>query len=590
MKLSHELRLGSPQNITSRAYGVKINMLIPGDLPADDPRMEDAGRAERLGSLSFYNDSLGALTWTEADNPMPAYAEKIKRLCNVQSRMRRCVIGYDMSVRYLDPMNSNKYTDGTNYSVDDGNIMVQIPKFWFKIVSDGDWVELWISPHAAAGYALHPAFRKIINGVPTQVNYRYVGAYEGILRKSGQPVDRYDWVDGSIGDRMVTQFNNYASGDTLGSMPGYIPCSSMNISQFRDAARAIDNNSDDSSWRQLDAYLHHAIQLLIVVEYATFNSQMSLTGNPYKGLSNLSSGQWLSIVTGNVSDQYFPIVPTGLTNSLGNRSGSISLLQIYNIPLPTNNLIGNLPDPVSGWVRDGGKFTHIAGSEEKLNFSGFAPSIGTTYRIKFYFTASHGTMSFTFAGEDMIPAAGAHNFFYVSAKSSDGLSFVPSADYEGYINYISIVASSGEKWDDVVTNYRGIESYYGHIYKWIDGLLLDFVSTSEVSVYAKSGEFSNNIADYELLAENQFAPTTGYIHKLNTDLLEAGLFYPAGTGGTASQTIGISDRYYNPSSAGLRVVAVGGCASNGGNAGAFCVYATYGVTYACTYFGGRLCL
>jgi len=588
VKLSHELRLGS-DGYHPAAYGVKMNMLIPGDLPAEDPRMADAGRAERLGTLSLYNDTLGALTWSEADNPMPAYVPTIKRLCSVQSRMRRCVVGANLSVRYLDPADSTKYTDGTDYAVQDGNVMVQIPKFWYKILSDGDWIEMWISPRPSSGFALHPAFRKIVSGTLIEVPYRYVGAFEGVLQKSGQPVNRYDWVAGDVGDRAVSQFNNYASGDSLASVPGYLPCSSMNIRAFRDAARAVDGNTDDSSWRQLDAYLHHAIQLLMVVEYASWNSQSALTGDAGKGLSNINGSQWLSIVAGNSTDQYYPIVPTGLTNSLGNKSGGINLTEVYSIPLPTENIVGALPDAPAGWVKDGAKYRHAPGIDEKLEFTGFVPTDGVTYRVKILYTATQGTVTAFFGGESLALSAGVHKSFYVTAKSKEELIIAPSMDYIGDINNVSIVRDSGLEWDDVVLSYRGIESYFGHIFKWVDGILLNFASTSSVSIYAKSGEFSGDITNHELMASDQAAPASGYIHKWNPTLLGS-LFYPAGTGGTASQTIGISDRYYNTGGAGLRLVAVGGSAYYGGIAGAFCVYANYGVTSTAANFGGRLCL
>ncbi len=590
MRLSHELRVGASQGLGAGAYGVRMNMLIPGDLPAEDPRMADAGRAERLGSLSLYNDALGALTWTEADNPMPAYADRIKRICSVQSRMRRCVVGTNLSVRYLDPNDSTKYTDGSDYAEADGNIMVQIPKFWFKILSDGDWIEMWISPEPTPGFTVHPAFRKIRDGALIEVPYRYVGAYEGVLQKSGQPVHRYDWVAVLKCDRNVSQFNNYASGDSLASVPGYLPCSSMNIAQFREAARAIDNNTDDSTWRQLDAYLHHAIQLLMAVEYATWNSQTALTGNAYKGLSSIAGGQWLSIVAGNSTDQYYPIVPTGLTNSLGNRSGSVNLANVYSIPLPTENIIGVLPDAPAGWIKDGSKYSHVARVDEKLEYTGFVPTNGVVYRVKLRCTVVQGTVKASFGGEILVLSPGEHKSFYVEARATEGLVIAPSMDYIGDINNVTIVRDSGLIWDDVVPSYRGIESYFGHMFTLIDGVLLDFASVGTVSVYAKNGQFSGSIQDYNLLAGAQAAPASGYIHKLHFLLSAAGFFYPAATGGTASQTIGVSDRYYNTSSAGLRVVAVGGSARNGGSAGAFCVVAYYGVSTAAANIGGRLCL
>lgn len=161
--LRHQLVLGAVRRVGgAAAYGVKLNMLIPGDLAANDPRMAFAGKAERLGTLAAYNDALGAKVWTEVDNPMPSHAAEIKAKLTVQSQMRRCVVASNLSVRYLMAGDSARYEDGSAYKVSDGNVMVQIPKFYYRIFADGDWIEMWISPTSAPGYIIHPAFQKIV--------------------------------------------------------------------------------------------------------------------------------------------------------------------------------------------------------------------------------------------------------------------------------------------------------------------------------------------------------------------------------------------------------------------------------------------
>jgi len=194
----------------------------------------------------------------------------------VQREMKRCVLNGDGSVNYfLDPEDSTLKADGTDAVLDgtDGNVMVQIPKFWYKYnynTSDGEQHEHSISSVAADGYTIHPAF--IISGV--EVDFRYFGAYQGSK-----------------------------SGDTLVSVSGQYPWCNETITEFRTAAEL--NGSD---WRQVDFLLYEAITLLMMVEYGTMNIQLAL-GN---GRTMLSGGLW-------EDGSYYGI--SGLSNSLGNASG-----------------------------------------------------------------------------------------------------------------------------------------------------------------------------------------------------------------------------------------------------------------------------
>lgn len=560
------------------AYGVRINTSMP-------PNAE-AGMAERLGTLASYNDHLGALTWTEVDEPMPEYVAEIKNLLVIQKQMKRCVVSDNLSVkRYLGAEDSSVYENGDDYEEGDGNVLVEMPKFWVRIIEDGDWMEYWISPTPEAGMDLHPAFAK--NGM--EVDYRYPAAFEGVLKRGGQCLDRYDWESGGLEDRLVTQFNVYSTGDKLASVPGYIPTSSANIAQFRAACRNIDGNSDDSSWRQMDGYLWHAVQLLFIVEYASTNTAKRLTGSDVGGLVNLDGNRWQMIVTGNTTDQYYPIVPTGLTQRLGNRSGCVGLSSEYEVLVPKANEIGPLPGAPEGWTAASGKYTHEAGSKEALEF-GLVPAVGVKYRVKLQYVESGGEKAeVTFGGETLSVVSGQHNVFYVTAGKANPLRVEPASSWAGYVAAVSIISEGGTKWGDVVPSYRGIENIYGHIWEWRDGLLLDFKKVDSVDIYAADGGFSNSIGNYDLIAESLSAPASGYIKRFAGRVIKR-LFYPEETGSPASLVIGVSDRYYNTGAAGLRVVAVGGSATYGGFAGAFCVYANYGVTNTTASYGGRLCL
>jgi len=104
----------------------------------------------------------------------------IDMLLPIQTKMRRCILNDSGEVvYYLHPKDSTKKEDGATASDltgGDGQVMVEIPAFYYKYGYSGT-VHTWeISPFPADGFSLHPAFIK--NG--ENVAYRYIGAYEGI--------------------------------------------------------------------------------------------------------------------------------------------------------------------------------------------------------------------------------------------------------------------------------------------------------------------------------------------------------------------------------------------------------------------------
>lgn len=190
----------------------------------------------------------------------------------IQTQMRRCVLNADGTVKYyLHPTDSTKKADGTAAIINgtDGNVMVEIPKFWYKY-EHVSGVHKWSISDSNCGpdYEVHPAF--IRGGV--EKNYRYYPAYEG--------------------------FN--LSGKLI-SGSGRTPTVSQTRAQFRILAAA-----NGAGWSQIDWNLLVAVQLLYLTEYADFNSQAMIgrgndTGSDYTmttGGSN-SIGNASSLSTNN---------------------------------------------------------------------------------------------------------------------------------------------------------------------------------------------------------------------------------------------------------------------------------------------------
>jgi len=212
-------------------------------------------------------------------------------LIPIQSLMRRCVVNDDGTVNYyLHPTDSTKKEDGITPSVltgANGQVMVQIPKFWHRHTFAGNTHQWDVSLVPLAGFSVHYAFLK--DGV--EVPYRYMGAYEASLTDTSTKLAS---ISGATG---YTLEQAYADGKiyTKATRATY---------RAKAAARG-------SVWRQVDYDLHSAIQLLCLTEYANFNAQNMIGA----GITNVTD--WSAY------NNYYPITPTGNSNSIGNATGNV---------------------------------------------------------------------------------------------------------------------------------------------------------------------------------------------------------------------------------------------------------------------------
>ena len=216
----------------------------------------------------------------------------------IHQGMKRCVLNDDGSVNYyLNPTDSTQKLDGTTANLDgtDGNVMVEIPKFYFRQVRNGNSITWQISDVPLAGYQLHPAFFK--NG--EIVDFRYMGAYDACV---------YDDSAGAYisGLNLDDNSGNIDTGaDKLASVAGVYPMVGVTRSECRSLAA---NNGE--GWRQQDFWLTSAVQMLYLVEYGDFNSQ-----------ANLGDGNTNGDYTGSSADQNdSPHTIAGASNSWGNSS------------------------------------------------------------------------------------------------------------------------------------------------------------------------------------------------------------------------------------------------------------------------------
>ncbi len=315
-----------------------------------------------------WNESADTYTRTGVLQGVAVGSSPGNALLPIQSKMRRCVINDAGVVQYyLDPADSTKKADGTPANLDgtDGQVMVEIPAFYYRYLYAGT-THLWeISPVAKTGFTLHPAFVK--NG--TNVSARYIGAYEGVLydvsaarytnglyltassttfavttnviTQAGRtnPFSRLQVGDKivvsgtvnnngtktvsvagaqsiTVSEALVTETAASAvieierdwtatTGDKLASVNAKAPMNMGTRANFRAVAK-----NRGTGWRQEDYDLISAVQLLYLTEYASFYSQSTIGA----GITNV--GDWAAY------NDYNPIAPTGNSNVIGNATGN----------------------------------------------------------------------------------------------------------------------------------------------------------------------------------------------------------------------------------------------------------------------------
>jgi len=161
----------------------------------------------------------------------------------IWGNIRRCTLADDGSV---NSYGSNGRGDGLTLDGTDGQVMVEIPKFWVKAANPSANVyRRWISSVAKSGFEVHPFFRQRGGGAGR--DYAYYGAYEA--------------------------FNDGGAPNKLMSKTGAVPYVNDTIANFRTFAE----NRGSARWGITDIWALSAIQTLFYIEYAGADSQ-SLIG------------------------------------------------------------------------------------------------------------------------------------------------------------------------------------------------------------------------------------------------------------------------------------------------------------------------
>lgn len=300
-------------------------------------------------------------------------------------------------------------------------VMVEQPKFYYKVVPLNvekkhkggitRKVRYYVSDTPKAGFKLHPAF--VENG--NENEKIYVAAFEGSLYDASAAVYILD-------DSQVADF----TADMLSSIANAKPLSGLTQSATRANVRKLAEKRG-SGWEQAYAATVSASQMLMLIEYASFNMQ-SCIGNG--AVSKTDDGAT------NMSE------PTGTTINLGNASGvaaNFNGIQMISYR-GEENFWGN----IWGWVDGINQYMDATTHE------------GTIYIADHTFTDDIGTGAYEDAGIIAVFGDGYVSAFCYSEKYDWlfipgellGNTALPVGDYCWNGNTGWRVAVLGARWDD----------------------------------------------------------------------------------------------------------------------------------------------
>ena len=204
-----------------------------------------------------------------------------------------------------DGENAGTYPVGTLVQV-----MVEQPKFYYKVVplelentTKGSLMRkarYYVSPTAKAGFKLHPAF--ISNG--RRIEKIYFSAFEGSLWDTSANTYILD-------DAQVADFTN----DMLCSIANAKPISGLTQNLTRANVRKLAQKRG-TGWQQSYAATVGASQMLMLIEYASFDMQSAIG----VGVTNKNDDGSTSMTE-----------KTGATTTLGNKTGSIVNTNGWNV-------------------------------------------------------------------------------------------------------------------------------------------------------------------------------------------------------------------------------------------------------------------
>ena len=226
-----------------------------------------AGDSRKVTKSTLLSDPFSvasAFSWDSATSSPAASTSRALPpavLENLHNQIKGCVLNADGTVNYyLSATNwAQKAAGGaSDLTGTDGDVMVEIPKFYYRNTRSGSIYTWEISHVELPGFLVHPAFVK--DG--SEVAKRYYGAYDACVYDDSASA----YLAGlNLSDNTA---NVDTAADLLASVKGIYPMVGLTRNEFRLLAANVG-----TGWRQVDFALWSAVQMLYLTEYQSFYSQ-----------------------------------------------------------------------------------------------------------------------------------------------------------------------------------------------------------------------------------------------------------------------------------------------------------------------------
>ena len=366
-------------------------------------------------SASEFVDTEASFSWDSATATPGSSIGAAPKTTVIHQNMRRCVVNDSGVVQYyLLGTDSTKKADGNTATLTgaDGQVMVEIPKFYTRRTVAGTVTTWSISSVPRTGYTVHPAFIK--DGV--EVPYRYIGAYDACVYdvSAAAYISGLNWDNNSGASNGVEVDVTASTGDKLSSVSGVYPMVGLTRAEFRTIAA-----NRGAGWRQLDWTLFAAVQLLYLVEFQSFFSQ-NITGAGNTGTSYAASSGTQTDNGGSEAGKSNSIgnASTNITNGASSASRQVAWMSYRGI----ENIYGNEWNFVDGVIvnPDGSVGTDAGDWWFTNNSSSFSDSVRTGMS---QITASAAT------GSNYVSAIAAVDNFFIATSVSGGSSSTYLTDY-----------------------------------------------------------------------------------------------------------------------------------------------------------------
>lgn len=197
---------------------------------------------------------------------------------------------------------------GFAYNGTNGQVMVWVPAFWYKSEKDVATTKIkwWVSGVPLAGYKIHPAF--VSSG--KQLAGFYMSAFEGCAYDTSGSA--YNTTDAAGVDFTAT------TGDKFSSIAGAKPMSGKNNATATLPNFRIIAQNRGTGWQLQNFNQICAIELLYLIEYASFYSQSVLSA----GVTNITDDGSTNM---SVNTGFTGGVGGAGSSDLGNASGEVAI-------------------------------------------------------------------------------------------------------------------------------------------------------------------------------------------------------------------------------------------------------------------------